>query len=382
MDIATTNSLIIPTNNQVAIEAKTKLNAKLAVLSPEETKKVMDVKNALDANDRNSISKFASEITGMTNSITDRILQEVTASSLNDIVGVRLNDMVAVAKKVNIDGLRNSTGAKGIVGRLMKVFPFLYTTKEKVMAQFSTAATQIQKINDEISNISVKTKQNISTLEQLGTVAVQQFNMLDGMILAGQIKLSEMRDETEIDRQQYANVPKEDIDPMKVSEIQRKIDNIDILDNKLTALAQVQQSIYINIPQLESQIKGCVMTVNHFETLKDTMIPLWKQSFTQAIMIDDQRRAAELDKEATDFTQRLLKENATNMKIANIEIAKSSARGLIDVETLEHMQKELVEQVKAMNDIYKESSQKNLALVNRVESMRLEFKTALDGANV
>ena len=99
-------------------------------------------------------------------------------------------------------------------------------------------------------------------------------------------------------------------------------------------------------------------------------------------MIDDQRRAAELDKEATDFTQRLLKENATNMKIANIEIAKSSARGLIDVETLEHMQKELVEQVKAMNDIYKESSQKNLALVNRVESMRLEFKTALDGANV
>lgn len=382
MDIATSNALILPTNNQVAIEAKAKLDVKLSLLSPEETKKVMEVKNSLDANDRNSISKFASEVTGMTNSITDRILQEVTASSLNDIVGVRLNDMVAVAKKVNIEGLRNASGTKGIVGRLMKVFPFLYTTKEKVMAQFSTAATQIQKINDEISNISGKTKQNITTLEQLGTVAVQQFNMLDGMVLAGQIKLSEMREETERDRQQYANVPKEDIDPMKVSEIQRKIDNIDILDNKLTALAQVQQAIYINIPQLESQIKGCVMTVNRFETLKDTMIPLWKQSFTQAIMIDDQRRAAELDKEATDFTQRLLKENATNMKIANIEIAKSSARGLIDVETLEHMQKELVEQVKAMNDIYKESSQKNLALVNRVESMRLEFKTALDGANV
>ena len=374
----TTQQNLMPTVIPVTSEEKTKLQNKLALFSPQDRTQLMAMKDSLVVTDVGSITKYASNVSEMTNQLTDNILKSVNASCLDDVMGTKINSILADAKRINGNSLRNVRTPGGI---FMKIFPFLYQTKEKVLAQFSTMATQIQKTADEIKKSMVQASGDIKTMEQLGKTCVQQYNMLDAMVVAGHIREQELREEVATEKAEFEATPKDELDPLKFQDLQKKINFVDTLGKKISNLEQVQQVIYIQIPQLETMIKNSVDSVNEFQTILDTTIPVWKTSFTQAIIIDSQQRNAELTKAAKDFTNEQLKKNATNLKIASIEIAKQGARGIVDPETIQHMQDELVAQITGCMDIYKTAATQRKELSTKIETMRIEFKQSLQGTN-
>ena len=92
-------------------------------------------------------------------------------------------------------------------------------------------------------------------------------------------------------------------------------------------------------------------------TLVNT-IPLWKSQMVIAIGINHAGEAAKAQKEVTDMTNELLKKNAEALKIATVESAKESERGIVDIETLTQTNKMLIDTLDEVVQIQQEGRQK------------------------
>ena len=76
-------------------------------------------------------------------------------------------------------------------------------------------------------------------------------------------------------------------------------------------------------------------------TLVNT-IPLWKSQMVLAIGVEHSAQAAKAQREVTDMTNTLLKKNAAALKMATIETARESERGIVDIETLKQTNETLI----------------------------------------
>ena len=99
-------------------------------------------------------------------------------------------------------------------------------------------------------------------------------------------------------------------------------------------------------------------------------IPLWKSQMVLALGIAHSTEAAQAQREVTDLTNELLKKNAENLKMATIETAKESERGIVDMETLKQTNQSLISTLDEVMKIQEDGRQKRAAA--EVELVQLE----------
>ncbi len=95
-------------------------------------------------------------------------------------------------------------------------------------------------------------------------------------------------------------------------------------------------------PQIRMiQNNDTVLSEKIQSTLVNT-IPLWKSQMVLAIGVEHSAQAAKAQREVTDMTNTLLKKNAAALKMATIETARESERGIVDIETLKQTNETLI----------------------------------------
>ncbi len=104
-------------------------------------------------------------------------------------------------------------------------------------------------------------------------------------------------------------------------------------------------------------------------TLVNT-IPLWKSQMVIAIGLDHSQDAAKAQREVTDATNELLKKNAEALKMATIDTAKESERGIVDIETLTQTNQTLIDTLDEVMKIQAEGRTKRAEA--EVELTRIE----------
>ena len=100
-------------------------------------------------------------------------------------------------------------------------------------------------------------------------------------------------------------------------------------DLELTRMISIQMAPQIRLVQSNDTL----MSEKIQSTLVNT-IPLWKSQMVLALGITHSQQAAQAQHEVTDMTNELLRKNATTLKMATVETAKESERGIVDIETL------------------------------------------------
>lgn len=356
-------------------DERAKAEAKLAALVGQDRSHVMALKNSLVPTDFGSINKFAMAVSGSSGQVVDAMLKQVQADKLSGVSG-GINNILMQAKQINANDLRNTRAT----GFLTRMFPFIFTTKEKVLARFASAATQIERTSQEIQKSMVQCEQDIKTMEQMGQNCVKQYNQYEAMIAAGHLQILDLRDEIAAEQAEYAALPPDQVDPLKTQALQTKINFVDTLDKKISNLEQIQQVVYIQIPQLGLMIKNNVDISNEFRTILDQTIPLWKTLFAQEIMLDAQKKNVETIKVAKDFTNAQLVAISENLKTTTLEIGKQNARGMIDPETIKTVQDNFVQTLTGTLEQYRVASENRKKLSGEIEQMRIEFKQNLQNA--
>ena len=101
-------------------------------------------------------------------------------------------------------------------------------------------------------------------------------------------------------------------------------------------------------------------------TLVNT-IPLWKSQMVLAIGVENSSRAAKAQREVTDMTNELLRKNAEKLKLATVETAKESERGIVDIETLKATNESLISTLDEVMKIQQEGKEKRRTDRSRIE---------------
>ena len=100
-----------------------------------------------------------------------------------------------------------------------------------------------------------------------------------------------------------------------------------------------------------------LMTDKIQSTLVNT-IPLWKSQMVLALGVAHSQQAAQAQHEVSNMTNELLRKNADTLKMATIETAKESERGIVDIETLKHTNESLISTLDEVLRIQEEGRQK------------------------
>jgi uncharacterized protein YaaN involved in tellurite resistance len=108
-----------------------------------------------------------------------------------------------------------------------------------------------------------------------------------------------------------------------------------------------------------------------------TAIPLWKNQVVIALTLLRQEKAMEAQREVTNTTNDLLLKNSELLKKNTVDIARENERGLVDIETLQKTQENLVETLEEVLQIQADGRTKRKEAERELQHMEDNLKKRL-----
>ena len=208
---------------------------------------------------------------------------------------------------------------------------------------------------------------DVALLDQMYEKNLDYFKQLTMYILAGEKKLAEERSTTLValyDKAKASNLPE---DAQAANDYAAMCDRFEkkLYDLKLTRQISIQMG-----PQIRMIQNNDTLMSEKIQTSLVNTIPLWKSQMVLALGISHSKQAMEAQRAVSDMTNDLLKKNADMLKMATIETAKESERGIVDIETLQHTNQSLISTLDEVVQIQTEGRQKRQEA--EVELRRIE----------
>jgi len=156
---------------------------------------------------------------------------------------------------------------------------------------------------------------------------------------------------------------------------------LDRLEKRVFYLRQARQVGIQQLPQIRIVQSGDETLIESLQASTRLTIPLWKQKMVLVLGLRRQEDALEMQKAVTDATNEMLRQTSAMMKNQAIAIEEQSQRGIIDVETLEQANRDLIETISGVLKTQEEGRVKRAQIEVRMGEMTEELRQALIAAN-
>ena len=196
---------------------------------------------------------------------------------------------------------------------------------------------------------------DIAMLDKMYELNKVYFKELSMYILAGKKKLAQTRAEQLpilVEKAKQTGLPEDAQAANDLSSLCGRFEK-KLHDLELTRMISIQMAPQIRLVQNNDTL----MSEKIQSTLVNT-IPLWKSQMVLALGVAHSQQAAQAQREVTDMTNELLRKNADTLKMAAVETAKESERGIVDIETLKHTNESLISTLDEVLRIQQEGRQK------------------------
>ncbi len=316
-----------------------------AVLTPEEMKMVDSFVGQIDVTNTQAIMTYGVGTQKKMADFSEKTLESVKTKDLGQ-VGDMISSLVTELK--NFD---TGEEEKGFFAKFKKGT----TRMQEMKAKYSKVETNVDAITRELEKHQTTLMKDIALLDRMYELNLNYYKELSMYILAGKKKLKEVREKDLAALQQKAQLSGLPEDAQAAKDFAQMCDRFEkkIHDLQLTRTVAMQTG-----PQIRMiQSSDTVMAEKIQSTIVNT-IPLWKSQMVIAIGVEHANRAAKAQREVTDMTNELLKKNADALKVATVEAAKESERGIVDIETLKHTNEMLISTMDEVLTIQTEGKQK------------------------
>ena len=298
-------------------------------LTPEEKKMVDDFSAQIDLANTNLVLQFGSGAQKKIADFSETALANVRTKDLGE-VGDVLSSVVTQLKSFDVD-----EEEKGIMG-------FFKRGANKVTAlraKYEKAEGNINQISTVLENHQVQLMKDAAMLDKMYEMNKVYFKELSMYILAGKKKLADVQANelpALVEKASKTGLPE---DAQAANDLANLCNRFEkkIHDLELTRMISIQMAPQIRLVQGNDTL----MSEKIQSTLVNT-IPLWKSQMVLALGVAHSQQAAAAQHAVTDMTNELLKKNAETLKMATIETAKESERGIVDIETLTHTNEMLI----------------------------------------
>mgnify|MGYP000984978576 FL=1 len=340
------------------VEVKEEQVEELDVLTPEEKKMVADFAAKIDLRSSNAILQYGAGAQKKIADFSESALENVKTKDLGE-VGDMLAGVVTELKSFD-----EEEKEKGIFGFFKKGGNKLANMK----AKYDKAEVNVNRICDALEGHQIQLMKDIAMLDKMYELNTTYFKELSMYIAAGKKKLQDVAT-TELPELEAkaarSGLPE---DAQAVNDLNALCNRFEkkIHDLELTRTISLQMAPQIRLVQSNDT----VMSEKIQSTLVNT-IPLWKSQMVLAIGVENSSRAAKAQREVTDMTNELLRKNAEKLKLATVETAKESERGIVDIETLKATNESLISTLDEVMKIQQEGKEKRRtaeAELNRIEN--------------
>lgn len=334
-------------------------------LSDEEKKQVEDFSKQIDITKTNAILQYGSAAQNKVADFSEQTLKNVRTKDL-DSVGDTLEDLVKELKSFQINDKED--------GFFEKLFKKGANSVEGLKVKYDSAEANVDKIVKILEDHQVTLLKDISLLDQLYDKNLVNQKELTMYILAGYKKLDEIKKNdlpAALAKAKETNDPE---DAQKANDLSNAINRFEkkLHDLELTRIVSIQTG-----PQIRLIQNNDTLMVEKIQSTLVNTIPLWKSQMLIALGISHSKEAAKAQNEVTEMTNKMLKENAENLKQATIDTAKQSERGIVDVETLTETNKKLIETLEEVQKIQAEGREKRAAAQVELRKIETELQNKL-----
>lgn len=335
-----------------------------SILSPEEKKIVDDFANQIDLNKSNQILQYGVGAQKKIADFSEAALNNVRTKDLGEI-GEMLTGVVTELKSFDVE-----EEEKGFLGMFKKSSNKLATMKSK----YDKAEVNINKITGVLETSQIQLLKDIAMLDKMYELNKTYLKELSMYILAGKKKLEKVQSEelpALLEKSSSSSLPEDAQAFNNLAAIANRFEK-KIHDLELTRMISIQMAPQIRLVQGNDAI----MAEKIQSTIVNT-IPLWKSQMVLALGLNHATQAAKAQREVTDMTNELLKKNAEKLKMATVETAKESERGIVDIETLRVTNESLISTLDEVIRIQTEGHQKRKEVELELNKIEGELKSKL-----
>ena len=333
------------------------------VLTPEEQKTVSDFAAKIDVENTAQILQYGAGTQKKMADFSDAALANVRTQDLGE-VGDLIVDVVGELKGFDAEE------KKGLFGFLRKQADKLDTMK----AKYAKAEVNVEKISDALQQHQVRLLKDSAVLDKMYEQNLAYFKELTMYILAGKQKLQEVREGKLAELEATARRTGLAEDVQAARDLAEKCNRFEkkIHDLELTRQISIQTAPQIRMIQNNDNVM-----VEKIQTTLMNTIPLWKNQMVLALGIAHSAEAAQAQRQVTDVTNALLKQNAEKLHMASVETAREAERGIVDIETLKKTNAELIQTLDDVMKIQAEGRAKRLAAESEMAKMENDLKVKL-----
>ncbi len=333
------------------------------LLTEEERRMVDQFTSQIDLHNSNIVLQYGAGTQKKMADFSEKALENVQTKDLGEI-GELLTGVVMELKGFDAEEERGFLG----------IFKKSSNKINALKAKYDKAEVNVNKICKILEGHQVQLMKDAAILDKMYEQNKVYFKELSMYILAGKKKLEEVR-RTELagllEKANRSGLPEDAQEAKDLDALCNRFEK-KIHDLELTRMISIQTA-----PQIRLVQNNDTIMVEKIQSTIVNTIPLWKSQMVLAMGVEHSAQAAQAQREVTDLTNELLKKNAERLKVATIDTARESERGIVDMETLRITNESLISTLDEVMRIQKEGKEKRREAEQEMNRLEEELKRKL-----
>ncbi|MBQ1812870.1 MAG: toxic anion resistance protein [Bacilli bacterium] len=355
-------------NNKKVSEEMIESSLNYDLLSKEEKEAIDEFNSMIDINDSAQILQFGAAAQEKISKFSDSILEDVKTKNTGE-VGDLLANLVSQIKSFDSDITKSNKR-----GLIAKIFSNAKKELDFIIAKYSKIEKNIDGIENKLEKDKIQMLKDITVFDSMYEKNLEYFKELSLYIIAGERKLTELR-EVELPKLvKQAKESGEQLDTQKVNDMENLINRFEkkIYDLKTTRIISIQMA-----PQIRLLQNNEAELAEKIQSSITNTIPLWKNQMVLALGINNAKQALKTQQAVSKLTNDMLVKNSETLKQGSVEIAEESEKAIVNVETLQKTNQNLIETLDKVIEIHKNGRIKRQEAEKTLEEIEKELKAKM-----
>ena len=338
-------------------------------LTPVEKQAIDEFVQKLDVTNTAQLLQFGASAQTNISKFSDQVLAEVKTKDTG-AVGDMLASLVTEIKSFNNDTANITAPQTGI----LSIFNSAKKQFDKLVAKYNKVENNIDKIEKSLEGQRFTMLKDIATFDTMYDKNLEYFRQLSLYIIAGEKKLEELNNVVLPELRKKAEETQDQLDVQAVKDMSDTINRFEkkLYDLKTTRIISIQMA-----PQIRLIQNNDSELVDKIQSSLINTIPLWKNQIVIALGLANAKKALDSQRKVTELTNDMLKANSELLKQGTIEIAQESEKAIVDVETLQKTNNDLIETIDKLIEIHSDGKAKRIAAEGELVKIESELKNKL-----
>lgn len=332
----------------------------------EEKQMVQDFSEKIDISNSQLVLEYGAGVQKKMSDFSDQTLSVIRTKDLGE-VGDMISSLVVELKNFDLDSDKKDSG-------IFSFFKKAAKKKDMIQARYTEAETNVDEIVKTLEKQQITLMKDVAMLDQMYDLNKNYFKEVSMYIVAGKKKLEEINTKTLPELNAIVTANRRDEDIQKLDELNSQVVRF---EKKLHDLDLSRAISLQTAPQIRMVQNVNMEMVEKIQSTIVNTIPLWKNQMVLSLGVANAQEAVKIQKQISDTTNALLNKNAETLKMATVEAARESERGIVDIETLKKTNEALISSLDEVMKIQEDGRAKRAEAEKEIRNLENELKSKI-----